>query len=48
MTYDIELIVDLEDRNLRKLLQLLVKWGFKPKVPLELWILLMKLRDKIG
>ncbi len=36
MTYDIDLIVDLEDKNLEKFLQLLKGWGFKPKIPVDI------------
>ena len=36
MTYDMDLILDLEDNNLRKFLRLLKKWGFKPKVPVDI------------
>lgn len=36
MTYDIDLILDLEDRNLKKFFTLMKKWGFKPKVPVDI------------
>jgi Nucleotidyl transferase AbiEii toxin, Type IV TA system len=36
MTYDIDLMLDLEDSNLRKFLHLLKAWGFKPKVPVDI------------
>jgi hypothetical protein len=36
MTYDIDLILDLEDSNLKRLLRLLKTWGFKPKVPVDI------------
>lgn len=36
MTYDIDLLVALDDNNLRKLLFLLSGWGFKPKVPVNI------------
>lgn len=36
MTYDIDLILDLEDKNLEKFLGLLNKWEFKPKVPVNI------------
>ncbi|MBI5198420.1 MAG: hypothetical protein HZA09_00125 [Nitrospirae bacterium] len=36
MTYDIDLLLDLEDENLKRFLQLLKKWGFKPKVPVDI------------
>lgn len=36
MTYDIDLILDLEDSNLKRFLHLLKTWGFKPKVPVDI------------
>lgn len=36
MTYDIDLILDLGDKNLKEFLWLLKKWGFKPKVPVDI------------
>jgi len=36
MTYDIDLILDLEDGNLKKFLTLMKGWGFKPKVPVKI------------
>lgn len=36
MTYDIDLILLLEDKNLKKFLSLLKSWGFKPKVPVDI------------
>ncbi len=36
MTYDIDLLLNLEDQNIRKFVQLLNKWGFKPKVPVDI------------
>jgi len=36
MTYDIDLLLDLEDINLEKFLQLLKKWGFMPKAPVDI------------
>src|SRR3989338_5530835 len=35
-TYDIDLLVYLEDRNLKKFLSLMKQWGFKPKVPVDI------------
>lgn len=35
MTYDIDLLVDLKEENLRKLLNLLREWGFRPRPPVE-------------
>lgn len=36
MTYDIDLIVLLADENLKRFLNLMKKWGFKPKAPVEI------------
>lgn len=36
MTYDVDLILDLEDENIKEFLQLLKGWGFKPKVPVDI------------
>jgi len=36
MTYDIDLLLDLEDKNLKRFLSLLKDWGFKPKVPVDI------------
>jgi predicted nucleotidyltransferase len=36
MTYDVDLILDLEDENIKKFLRLLKTWGFKPKVPVAI------------
>ncbi|MGB9735474.1 MAG: nucleotidyl transferase AbiEii/AbiGii toxin family protein, partial [bacterium] len=36
MTYDIDLLVDLEESNLKKFIRLLKEWGFKPKVPVDI------------
>lgn len=35
-TYDIDLLLYLEDKNLNKYLALLKSWGFKPKVPVDI------------
>jgi 3-phosphoglycerate kinase len=35
-TYDIDLLLYLEDKNLKKFLQLMKKWGFKPRVPVDI------------
>lgn len=35
VTYDIDILVDMEDDNIRALMQLTKKWGFKPKVPVS-------------
>ena len=36
MTYDIDLLLHLEDMNLSKFLSLMKKWGYKPKVPVDI------------
>jgi hypothetical protein len=36
MTYDIDLLLDLEDRNLKRFLSIVKKWGFKPKIPVNI------------
>ncbi len=36
MTYDLDLILDLEDENIKKFLRLLKMWGFKPNVPVDI------------
>ncbi|MBI5048797.1 MAG: nucleotidyltransferase [Deltaproteobacteria bacterium] len=36
MTYDIDLLLDLEDENIKEFLQLLKGWGFKPKVSVDI------------
>lgn len=35
-TYDIDLLLYLEDKNLKNYLALLKSWGFKPKVPVDI------------
>lgn len=35
-TYDIDLLLYLEDKNLKKYLALLKSWGFKPKAPVDI------------
>ncbi len=35
MTYDIDLMVLLESKNILKLVSQLTQWGYKPKVPVE-------------
>lgn len=42
MTYDVDLLVDLRDKNLRKFLKLAEKWGFKPRIPVGI----MELAEK--
>jgi len=36
MTYDIDLLLRLEDKNLKKFLNLMKDWGFKPKMPVDI------------
>lgn len=36
MTYDIDLLLAIEDKNLKRFLQLLKAWGFKPKIPVDI------------
>lgn len=36
MTYDLDLLVDLEDENLETLLRMLDGWGFRPRVPVRI------------
>ena len=36
VTYDIDILIDLEDDNIRTLMSLMKEWGFKPKVPVSI------------
>ncbi len=36
MTYDIDLLLDLDDKNVEKFIALVAGWGFKPKVPVRI------------
>lgn len=36
VTYDIDLILDLEDKNLKRFLSLMKAWGFRPKIPVNI------------
>jgi hypothetical protein len=36
MTYDLDILLDLETGNLERFLSLVKGWGFKPKAPVEL------------
>ncbi|RKY31607.1 MAG: hypothetical protein DRP68_04760 [Candidatus Omnitrophota bacterium] len=36
MTYDIDLLLDMEEKNLKKFLLLLKRWGFKPKIAVDI------------
>ncbi len=35
MTYDIDLLLDLQDENLRRFAELVSEWGFRPKAPVD-------------
>lgn len=35
-TYDIDLLLSMEDKNLKKFLRLLKDWSFKPKAPVDI------------
>lgn len=43
MTYDVDLLICMEDRNLKKFLFLMKEWGFKPRIPVDM----MEFADKI-
>ncbi len=36
VTYDIDILIDLEDDNISALMRLMKEWGFKPKVPVNI------------
>lgn len=36
MTYDIDLLLYLEDENLKKFLKVMKGWNFKPKIPVDI------------
>lgn len=36
MTYDIDLLLEMDDKNIKRFLQLLKAWGFKPKIPVDI------------
>lgn len=36
MTYDVDLLLYLENNNLKRFLSLIKMWGFKPKVPVDM------------
>ncbi|OIO03439.1 MAG: hypothetical protein AUJ51_04205 [Elusimicrobia bacterium CG1_02_56_21] len=42
MTYDVDLLLDLSDKNLAKFLKLARKWGFKPRAPVGIMELAQK------
>jgi len=35
LTYDIDLLVEMSEENLKKLLDILKDWGYKPKYPVD-------------
>jgi hypothetical protein len=35
MTYDIDLMIHLDPKNIRKLVSTFVKWGYRPRVPVN-------------
>ena len=40
MTYDIDLLLEMSDANLKSFLSLVKEWGFEPKVPVDMMDLL--------
>ena len=36
MTYDIDILIDMSDSNIEQFLNLMKKWGFKPRVPVQI------------
>ncbi|MBI5969891.1 MAG: hypothetical protein HY884_01915 [Deltaproteobacteria bacterium] len=36
MTYDIDILLDLDDKNIKKFLLLLKGWSFKPRAPVDI------------
>ena len=36
MTYDIDILIDMSDSNIEQFLNLMKKWGFKPRVPVPI------------
>lgn len=36
LTYDIDLLLYLEDKNLKRFLSLMKNWGFKPRIPVNI------------
>ncbi len=35
VTYDIDILIDMEDENIKALMGLMKEWGFKPKLPVS-------------
>ncbi len=35
VTYDIDILIDMKDDNIKALMNLMKEWGFKPKVPVR-------------
>ncbi len=36
MTYDIDILLDLEDGNVETYVRIMAEWGFKPKIPVDI------------
>ena len=36
MTYDVDIVLDLQDDNVAKFLHLMKEWGFRPKAPVDI------------
>ena len=36
MTYDLDILLKMEDENLEKFINLMERWGYKPKVPVKI------------
>jgi len=36
MTYDLDLLLDMNDENLKKFLKIMKKWGYKPNIPVDI------------
>jgi predicted nucleotidyltransferase len=35
MTYDLDLIINLESKNISKLVSVMTRWGYRPRVPVD-------------
>ncbi|MFC1668552.1 nucleotidyl transferase AbiEii/AbiGii toxin family protein [Chlamydiota bacterium] len=35
MTYDIDIIINLDDENIKKIIKQFIHWGYKPKIPIN-------------
>lgn len=36
MTYDIDILLDMEESNIKRFIELMKEWGFKPRVPVPI------------